>query len=349
MAKEDEVGVKWHCPDEAPFRLAGFAWFETDGIYRRMPVDPPKPLPQAVDGLADSTAGGQIQLQADTKKLAVRVELAGPGGMDHMPFTGQCGFDCYIGGPGQQRYLSTTRRGSSDSSYEHTMFDMPAPEMRNVTLNFPLYQGVKKVEVGLDEGAEVLPPPPYAREGRVVVYGTSITQGGCAARPGMAYTNILARKLNVEFINLGFSGSGRGEEEVAVTVAQSPNPMCFVLDYEANCVSNELLRETFPRFIRILRESRPETPILAVTRIRHAGELFYPDSKRARDERFEFQKSTIEELQSRGDDSLFFHDGRELLGEDFDECTVDGSHPTDVGFLRMANGLEPVLREILEL
>jgi len=196
MAKEDDVQLKWHCPDEAPFRLAGFAWFGTDRIYRRMPVNPTKPLPQAVDGLANSTAGGQIQLRTDSKKLAVRVELAGPGSMDHMPFTGQCGFDCYLGDPGQQRYLSTTRRGPSDSSYEQTMFDLPDARMRNVTLNFPLYQGVEKVEVGLDAGAEILPPPPYAF-GFIQLEGADTALGGFIRGLDLSDPEKAAEKLAV--------------------------------------------------------------------------------------------------------------------------------------------------------
>jgi lysophospholipase L1-like esterase len=165
----------------------------------------------------------------------------------------------------------------------------------------------------------------------------------------MAYTNILSRRLNVEFINLGFSGSGRGEAEVAEAVAQVAHPICFVLDYEANCVSTELLRETLPRFIRILRAAHAGVPILVVSRTPYAVELQNEESARAGAERREFQRATVEKLRSEGDALVFFKDGSDLLGEDFDECTVDGGHPTDLGFLRMANGLEPVLRWILTL
>jgi lysophospholipase L1-like esterase len=219
--------------------------------------------------------------------------------------------------------------------------------MRNVTLNFPLSQGVVEVLVGLDEKAEILPPPPYKNDKLVVVYGTSITQGGCACRPGMAYTNILSRRLNVEFINLGFSGSGRGEPEVAQTIAEIPNPACFVLDYEANCVSAELLQKTFPEFIRILRSAHPNVSILAISRIPTASESFNQAARKTRLERRDFQKRTVDELRAKGDRMISFKDGSDLLGEGFDECTVDGSHPTDLGFLRMADGLTPVLKKIL--
>ena len=347
MSGSDETKLQWHAPYEAPLQLAGFAWYETDKVYRRLPVSPSHPLPEAVDGLANNTAGGQIRFQTDSSRLSVRVELRGPASMNHMPSTGQCGFDCYLGEPKQQRYLNTTKYDHTKTEYECVLYDLPDSVMRNVTLNFPLYQGVNEVMVGLNEGAEILPPPPFEREGRVVVYGTSITQGGCACRPGMAYTNILSRRLNLEFINLGFSGSGRGEADVAQVVSQTPNPICFVLDYEANSGGGESLRESFPRFIRILREAHPTVTILAVSRISYAGDAVNAGMLQAGRENGEFQQGVVEECRAAGDESIFYHDGKLLLGDTFDECTVDGVHPNDLGFFRMAEGLAPVLAGLL--
>jgi len=340
-------GMRWLLPTEAPFRLSGFAWFREDRVYRRLPVTPRWPLPEAVDALANCTAGGQIQFRTDSPKLAVRVRLSGPANMNHMPATGQCGFDCYLGSPKQQRYCSTTKYDHRKTEYECVMFDFPEPEMRNVTLNFPLYQGVREVLVGLGSGAQVEEPVAYDDDRPVVVYGTSITQGGCAARPGLAYTNILSRRLNREFINLGFSGSGRGEPEVARTMAEIPDPGCLVLDYEANASADGLLEKTLAPFIGILREAHPETPMLVVSRPRFASENFNEDAVAARLRRRDFQQRTVEERRADGDDRIFFFDGGGLLGEDFDECTVDGAHPTGLGFWRMARALEPVLAEIL--
>jgi lysophospholipase L1-like esterase len=343
----DQTPLKWHSPKSAPFHLAGFAWFGAEGIYRRLPSKPAYPLPPAVDSLANSTAGGQIRFQTDSTRLSVKVRLRGLANMNHMPATGQCGFDCYLGPQGRQRYCNTTKYDHKQQSYECLLFTLPPSGMRNVTLNFPLYQGVEEVLVGLDEKAAIAPPPPYQSAGKVVVYGTSITQGGCAARAGMAYTNILSRRIPLEFINLGFSGSGRGEPEVAKVIATIANPALFVLDYEANCVSLELLQKTFPEFIRILREAHPKVPILAVTRIRPASECHDEAPLKARLARRDFQKKTVQALQKKGDRLIFFKDGSNMLGEDFDECTVDGSHPTDLGFVRMADALTPVIRKIL--
>jgi len=340
--------LKWHSPKAPPFRVAGLAWFAADGVYRRMPLRPKRALPAAVDALANQPAGAQIGFQSDSGRVSVWVKLSGPASMDHMPATGQCGFDCYIGAPGSQHYFGTTRYDHKEAAYECLLFEMAGAALRNFTLNFPLYQGVEEVSVGLGARAGVLPPPPFALDRPVVAYGTSITQGGCASRPGMAWTNILSRRLNVEFINLGFSGSGKGEPEVAAMTAEIPNPACFILDYEANA-GLEGLKRTFPAFIRILREAHPGIPILAVSRIPFAGDRFIESSLRERTDAREFQRGVIGDLRRGGDRLIFFQDGGELLGEDFEECTVDGVHPTDLGFMRIANGLTPVVRGILGL
>lgn len=334
----------WHQPSEAPFQLCGFPWFATDGIYRRMPKSPADPLPEAVDGLANNTAGGQIRFRTDAKTLAIRVKLQGPSGMYHMPASGQSGFDCYLGTP--PRYYRTTAFNPSDVEYFTQFYSLPAAEMRAVTLNFPLYQGVDSVEVAVNEGAQLLPPPPFSDPRPIVCYGTSITHGGCACRPGMAYTNLLSRWLDREVINLGFSGSGRGEPSVAQCLADIANPALYVLDYEANA-GLETLKETLVPFIGTLRVAHPTVPILLLTKIRFSYELIHPDYLQAREDCLAFQQETVAALRAQGDQHLHFHDGSTLLGDDFEECTVDGVHPTDLGFWRMAKGLEPVFRGLL--
>ncbi|MFC1525959.1 SGNH/GDSL hydrolase family protein [Candidatus Latescibacterota bacterium] len=344
----DESGLVWHTPDRAPFHLSGFWWYGQDARYRRLPVDPVAPLPAAVDGLANSTAGGQVRFQSNSSRVAVRVQLAGLANMNHMPATGQCGFDLYVGPPGAVRYCNTTKYDHTQTQYQLQLFSQPASEARHFTLYFPLYQGVCQVEVGLDEGAELEEPDPWGLDAPIVIYGTSITQGGCAARPGMAYTNLLSRALGAEVINLGFSGSGKGEPEVATIIAGISPCALLVLDYEANAGGTEQYRSTLPEFIRILREAQPDTPILVMSRIRSAGELLNEAARRDRDGRLAIQRDLVEELRQAGDAGIHFCDGTQLLGDDdFEECTVDGSHPTDLGFYRMARNLEPVIRQVL--
>jgi lysophospholipase L1-like esterase len=350
MAVEEsrDDGLKWLSPKEEPFRLSGFAWFAKERIYRRLPLHPQHPIRPEVDRLADATAGGQIAFRTNSLRLSLRVTLGGKANMNHMPATGQCSFDCYLGEPGDQQYYSTGRYDHALLAYETALYQFPERTMRHVTLNFPLYQKVEEVWIGVDADAELLPPLPYASGKKVVVYGTSITQGGCASRPGMAYTNILSRRFPLEFVNLGFSGNGKGEPEVARIISEIEQPALFVLDYEANIGGDrEAMRRTLPEFIRILRERHPAVPILVVSKIRYARELFEPRLKQMRLDLKQVEIETVESFRRQGDLNVHFFDGETLLGENFNECSVDGVHPTDLGFLRMADGLTPVIAKLL--
>jgi lysophospholipase L1-like esterase len=188
-------------------------------------------------------------------------------------------------------------------------------------------------------------PPPFWHSGKFVIYGTSITQGGCVSRPGMAYSNILSRRLNAQFVNLGFSGNGRGEPELARIISQIPDISFIFLDYEAN--ANNDIKNTLNPFIDILRESYSSVPILVISKIRYAaatdGSKAYQSLMNLRD----FQKNLVRQRINAGDKNIFFLDGSEILGEDFDECTVDGVHPSDLGSMRIADVLLKIIQEIL--
>ncbi len=353
----DENGLVWYSPYEPPFLLAGFPWFAEDRVYRRLPVKTPRPLPPAVELLAWCCAGGQVKFTSDTDKLVVKVKLREPFGMDCVPFvspygpehmaqTGVSGFDLYLGPAGGEMFHDVTRFPAGAGEYRCQLLERSGRETLAFTLNFPLFNGVDEILLGLSQGVSVQPPPAYRLDKPVVVYGTSITHGGCASRPGSCYTNILSRRLNVPFVNLGFSGSGRGEPEVAEAVAMVRHPALFVLDYEANC-SPEELAKTMADFIASLRVRHKEIPILVVSKSKRTLETTSPESQLAREKCKTFQKNLVKKLRTTGDKQIHFLDGSKLLGRDYDECTVDGVHPTDLGFFRMADGLGPALEKLL--
>lgn len=340
----------WYSIKEKPFEISGLAWFEKEGIYRRLPEKPDYKISESVNTLADCTAGVQLRFKTNSAILRIKGRLLNPSGrMPHMPSTGEGGFDCYIGNFGKMKYLTTTKFPVRSKNFEFTFFEFKERKKRDITLYFPLYNGVKEVFIGLEKNANLLPPEPFKRKGRIIVYGTSITQGGCASRPGMAYTNILSRKLGIEFINLGFSGSGKGEPEMAKIITQIENPLCYVLDYEPNCMGLKYYRKTLPQFIKILRKKSKNIPILVISHIPVAAENFDSEVKKNQTDRKEFEMGLIKKLRKEGDKKLYFKDGYELLGKDFHECTVDGVHPNDLGFMRMANSLTPVFKKILKL
>ena len=334
----DSQGMVWFDAAEAPFELSGFPWFEQDHAFCRMPLKPAHKLPDAVNFLAKCTAGGKIRFQSDSGKIVIRVKLQDNNIMDHMPRTGSNGFDLYCGAPGKETYYYTTR--SDVAEYDFQLFQQEKRSLETFTINFPLYKGVDSLQIGLEQGAKLLPPEPLKKP--VVVYGTSITQGGCASRPGMASTNILSRKLSRHFINLGFSGSGRGEPEVAQVIAEL-DPAMFLLDFEANAWNT--YPERLADFIRILREAHPETPILVTSCYHYTKRYTAEEGTRARNSRA--QQRIVSDWQKKGDKNIWSVNGRNQLGKYGAEATVDGVHATDLGFQLQAEFLYPHIKKIL--
>lgn len=334
----DSQGIVWFDAAEAPFELAGFPWFDQDHTFCRMPLNPSHPLPPSVNFLAKCTAGGKVRFKTDSGKIMVRVKLQDNNIMDHMPRTGSNGFDIYCGGPGREEYFYTTRTDTPE--YDFQLFQQEKKELDTFTINFPLYKGVDSLQIGLEQGAKLLAPEPLKKP--LVVYGTSITQGGCASRPGMASSNILSRKLSRHVVNLGFSGSGRGEPEVAHVLAEL-DPVMYLLDFEANAWAD--YPERLAEFIRILREAHPTTPILVVSCYHYTKRYAAEEATRRRNSRA--QDKIVADWQKKGDKNIWSLNGRKQLGKYGAAATVDGVHATDLGFQLQAEFLYPHLKKIL--
>ena len=343
-------GLIWRSADDDAFQLSGLAFHHKGEPFRRLPLNPVPAEPnEGVTYLAWHTSGVMLRFRSDTLRVAVKSDAYYGELMDHMAQTGNCGCDLYIDG----KFIGVSRYPVLQKQYQVDLFNCPGAErkMRDFCINFPLYDGVKSFDVGIETGAKLAAHSPWSRKGRIVWYGTSIEQGGCASRPGTGLTNIVSRALNTEIINLAFSGSGRGEPEMGELMCQVPDPAMFVLDYEANVLTGERMRSTLPVLIDILRAKYPCLPIVVVSRIPFSHDILpgYTDntSRESRIEGVEIQRIEVERRRAAGDGNISFIDGGELLGEDFWECTVDGIHPTDLGFRRMADCLVPRLAAVL--
>lgn len=335
-------GLRWYDPRNGGFEVLGMHWFPAERRYHRFPQKMTGKVRPGLLQLAGCTAGGQLRFRTDSRRIVLSVRNTSDISSATMAETGRSGFDLYTGSPGEEVFWNCARPVPGKADYVSEIFCVPDRTLREFRLNFPLYNGVEELSVALEEDAQLLPPSPLPVKQPVVIYGTSITQGGCASRPGSAFTNRLSRSLQAEFLNFGFSGHGTNDPEIAELLAEIPNPAMYILDSEANSVSAELIRERVPRFLEILRKSHPETPIVIVTKVpygpRYAAEI--PSFKE------EFRTIYAERLRA-GDRHLYFVDGSAFWGSDYTECTVDGAHPTDLGFAQMAQKLDPILRKLL--
>ena len=335
----------WHNPLETVRILDGQGW--ADIGYHRFPDKAENLVRQAVWNLSKNAAGLSISFSSNSEKIRVEYEVSGGMGMHHMPATGVSGVDLYVK-KGAEWLWSRGRFNFKDSqiTYEFTV-DNPNNGEANFKLFLPLYNTVSNLKVGVLEGSELRFLNPDKQK-PIVVYGTSIAQGACASRPGMAWTNILSRILNTPIINLGFSGNGRLEAEVIELLAEI-DPSIYILDCLPNLSPNEKrTKEEIQRRINNsvlrLREKRPNASILLV---HHAG---YSDGHvdKQRKVVYETLNSWMSEaftaLKSMGIKNLFL-----LSNDDIgltNDAFVDGTHPTDLGMQQYANAYGKALLNI---
>jgi hypothetical protein len=345
----DKDGVAWYGAHD--IGVEGQEWSDTESPFDRLPARAKEQVRPAVWGLSKQSAGLCVRFVTDATTIHARWTLTSARlEMNHMPATGVSGLDLYAKtktvdeAGGTFRWLAVGRPAAKSNSVK-LVSGIPKGS-REFMLYLPLYNGVESVEIGIPKGASIWKPK-ARRSGLkpIVFYGTSITQGGCASRPGMVHTAILGRWLDAPVVNLGFSGNGRMEAEVATLMAEIDSSV-FVIDCLPNISAGDVTTRTEP-LVKILRKAHPTTPIVLVED-RSYTDSFFLASKRQRNLTSRVALMAVfERLKKAGDANLHYISGEDLIGDD-GEGTVDSSHPTDLGFLRQSEAFMKVLRPILE-
>ena len=341
----DDGSILWY--DVKDLDLEGKGWQETEAYYDRLPAKAKGTVRSAVWNLSRDSAGMCVRFVTDATTIHARWTLTDSSlAMPHMPATGVSGLDLYVKTEdGKWRWLAVGRP-KAQTNTARLVTGIPAGK-RQFLLYLPLYNGVSSVEVGVPKGCFLAKGPqrPTPRCNPIVFYGTSITHGGCASRPGMVHTAILGRWLDWEVINLGFSGNGRMESEVAELMAEL-DPAVYVIDCLPNIGAKDVTERTEP-LVKILRQAHPDTPIVLVED-RNYTDAFLVTSKRERNQTSQAAlRSVFEQMQAKGIKGLYYLPGKDLLGDD-GEGTVDSSHPTDLGFMRQSEAFRTVLERALK-
>ena len=338
--------------DASAFPLFGKCVEQTSARYERLPVELKGVVRDQLWGLGRNSAGLYIRFRSNSTKISARWKSMVPEHyMPHMADAGDNGLDLYIltEDKGWRFAGSGFEWGGRDKKVKSkAMVANMAPQMREYMLYLSLYNGVESLEIGVDEGAVIeAPAVDSPRSGRpVVMYGTSILQGGCASRPGMAFTSILERRLDREVINLGFSGNARLDYEIAEYITRVKDPSLIVLDYVPNS-SAKLINEKGERFFRIIRDAFPDVPVIFVEDPTFPHTIFDQRMQKEVTSKNEAQKALYKRLKKAGEKKIHYVSTDGLIGDD-GEATVDGVHFTDLGMMRYSEKLLPVMRKALK-
>ncbi|MBK5196386.1 MAG: SGNH/GDSL hydrolase family protein, partial [Proteiniphilum sp.] len=315
--------------DASQFPLIGKITEDTETRYERLPTYLQSVTRTPVWQLGKNTSGLALRFRSNTTRVSARWSLLGDVSMNHMTDTGIKGLDLYAWNGEKWQFVNTGRPTAKEN--EKVIISNMVSQEREYLLYLPLYDGITDLSIGIDSSAYIAAPklayPVTVKP--IICYGTSITQGGCATRAGMSYTNILGRWLNREVINLGFSGNGQLDYEIADLMSQRTDAALFVLDFIPN-VNLEQIRKKTATFTEKLRRQNNQIPILFVESVMFPHSAFDQHSCNIVADKNRALKEEFDKLIQNGYDNIFYLSSEKLIGID-GEATVDGIHLTDLG------------------
>ena len=319
--------------------------FDTPHLYGRLPAHLEGKIREQLWYLGRNSAGIALRFSSNTTAVTLKWSVLNNFSMNHMPATGIKGLDLYVNEGDGWNYAGTAKPVGKSS--EAVVIKNMERRVREYLIYLPLYDGAEKIEVGVDNDSDFNPKPEnlmFSREKRVIFYGTSITQGGCASRPGMAYPSIFSRLSGVETINLGFSGNGRLDLEIAKEISRADFDVLF-MDCLPNCTA-QIVRDSAEVFIKTIREQKPTAKIVLVENPKFPYLVLDKKTFSELDEENREWKALYLKLK-KSDKHIYYIPGDKILGDD-SETTVDGVHYTDLGFMRAANELYKHYKKIVK-
>lgn len=326
IEKDDVV---FYDAEEEPFKIYGI--FREGDRFCRMPGAVAKTVSDGVYVLHTHTAGGRVRFRTNSSYAAISAKMDKLG---RAPNSSSAGFDIYA----NNVYKGTYRPPFGTVDGYESVVELGDSLEKEITINFPVYCDVKKLFIGLQKDADIAEAAPYRNIKPIVYYGSSITQGGCASRPGMTYQAIISRRFDIDYVNLGFAGNAKAEESMAEYIKNLPMSV-FVYDYDHNASTAEDLLATHEKMFKKIREQNPDLPVIILPRPKYC--ISEEEKKRV-----EIIKATYENAIKLGDRNVYFIDNAMLTELCKDDGTVDNCHCSDLGFFSMACKLGEIIERI---
>lgn len=335
--------IAWYDVKNAPFSIFGV--YHDGHQFRRIPQDVADATNEGVSSLCRCTAGGRVRFATNSPYIAIAAKFCRYNPHPHMAACGQSGFDlAYEESEGYYTFkCGFAPWGATEKGYSSLYAMQNEGKTVQYQLNMPLYNEVLELYIGIAKDAILAEGNPYPNDKPIVYYGSSITQGACAIRPSNSYEEMIARSLNLDYRNIGFSDSARGEDAMIAYLADQEMSV-FVSDYDHNARTAEDLDATHEKLYLAIREKHPDIPYVMVTR---PSDCFKPAERAAR---FAIVKKTYENALARGDKNVYFVSGydffpKHLRGMD----SSDATHPSDIGFYFMAKSIGGTIAKALGL
>lgn len=321
-------------------KVFGIPNFESKKCLSRLPEEVMEQVP-SLNFLGRRPHGARLAFKTDASEFSLKIEFE-----TLAPDIGMSIYSCqaalvYAGNRQAPRFLGMCRPNNYSSKVCEASFSKGNDDMEDILIWLPRNEIIANITLTFPDNATVTTPTPYKYSKPILYYGSSITEGGCAYNINNGYNAIISQHLDVDYYNLGFSGNAKGELPVADFI-NTLDISIFVYDYDHNAPTIEHLESTHEPFFKRIREVHPNLPIIMMTR----PSVVYGDHEK---KRREVVLKTYNNAIASGDKNVYFIDGESFFGDkDRHLCTADGIHPNDLGFYRMAECVEPVIKAILE-